>query len=144
MICSLASKNWRPLSFKCWHFEASEDIISKFRSQGLYYIIRIKYWNVSGNGSPPSLIPILWNISILYYKQAKLRKHLQQSLPILIPNFRRGCQRNCFYHRYWCCRRNFCLRLKIKCENCYSQSEERGHGWWRRIWCVWRWRLDFS
>ena len=29
---------------------------------------------------PSSLIPILWNIGILHYKQAKLRKDMQQSV----------------------------------------------------------------
>ena len=108
--------NWRPLSSKSWHFEASEDclfvteatqyntvftagsskykeawptldqglmwqlhmkmkqvyisyngcccvpgpvsedIITKFKSQGLH-IIRIKYWNAGGSGNPPSLFP---------------------------------------------------------------------------------------
>ena len=48
--------NWKPLSLKCWHFEASEDIMTKFRSQGLH-IIRIKYWNASGSGFPPSIPP---------------------------------------------------------------------------------------
>ena len=42
----------------------------KFKSQGLY-IIRIKYWNASGSGSAPSLIPAHWNIGILLHKQAK-------------------------------------------------------------------------
>jgi hypothetical protein len=28
----------------------------------------------------PSLIPTLWNIGILQYKQAKMRKHLQHSV----------------------------------------------------------------
>ena len=57
-------------SLKCCHFEASEDIMTKFKSQGLY-IIRIKYWNASGSGSIPSLIPAHWNIGILLHKQAK-------------------------------------------------------------------------
>ena len=35
--------------------------------------------NVSRSGPPTSLIPILRNIGILQYKQAKLRKHLQHS-----------------------------------------------------------------
>ena len=48
--------------------------MTKFKSQGLY-IIRIKYWNASGSGSPPSLIPALWNIGILLHKQAILGKH---------------------------------------------------------------------
>ena len=59
--------NWRPLSLKSWHFEASEDIITKFKSQALH-IIRIKYWNASGSGFPPSLPPTLWNIGILHCK----------------------------------------------------------------------------
>ena len=69
-------------TLKCWHFEASEDIMTKFRSQGLH-ILRIKYWNASGVASlPPSL-------NMEHYKQAKLRKHLQTSvwaahLPILV------------------------------------------------------------
>ena len=55
---------------KSWHFEASEDIITKFKSQALH-VIRIKYWKAGGNGNPPSLIPALWNIGILLHKQAK-------------------------------------------------------------------------
>ena len=68
----------KTLSLKCWHFEASEDIMTKFKSQVLY----IKYWNASGSGSgtPPSLIPTLWNIGILHFKQAKLRKDMQHSV----------------------------------------------------------------
>ena len=75
--------NWRPLSLKCWHFVASEDSITKFKSQGLY-TIKIKYWNASGSGRgsgfPPSLIPALRNIGILHYKKAKLCKHLEHSV----------------------------------------------------------------
>ena len=58
-------------TLKSLHFEASEDIITKFKSQGLY-IIRIKYWNASGSGFPPFLIPALWKTAILHYKQTKL------------------------------------------------------------------------
>ena len=57
------------LNLKSWHFEASEDIITKFKSQGLY-TIKIKYWNASGSGFPPSLIPALQNIGILHHKKA--------------------------------------------------------------------------
>ena len=39
--------NWRPLSLKCCHFEASEDVMTNFKSQGLHIII-IKYWNAGG------------------------------------------------------------------------------------------------
>ena len=46
--------NWRPLSLKSCHFEASRDIITKSKSQALH-IIRIKYWKASGSGIPPSL-----------------------------------------------------------------------------------------
>ena len=53
--------------------------MTKFKSQCLY-IIRIKYWNASGSGSPPSLIPAHWNIGILHSKQAKMRKDMQQSI----------------------------------------------------------------
>ena len=35
--------------FMSWHFEASEDIMTKFKSQALH-IIRIKYWNAGGKG----------------------------------------------------------------------------------------------
>ena len=58
------------------HFEASENIITKFKSQGLH-IIRIKYWKASGSGNPSSLIPALWNIGILLHKQATLGKHFE-------------------------------------------------------------------
>ena len=53
--------------------------MTKFKSQGLY-IIGIKHWNASGSGLPPSLIPTLWDIGILYYKKAKLRKDMQHSV----------------------------------------------------------------
>ena len=66
--------NWRPLCLKCWHFEASEDIMTKFKSRCLH-IIRIKYWIANASGSPPSFIPAPWNIGILLNKQATLGKH---------------------------------------------------------------------
>ena len=66
--------NWRPLSLKSWHFETSENIMTKFKSKGLN-IIRIKYWNASESGSPPSFIPALCNIGILLHKQATQTKH---------------------------------------------------------------------
>jgi hypothetical protein len=56
-------------TLKSWHFEATEDIMTKSKSQGLH-IRRIKHWNASGSGSPTSLIPALWNIGILVHKQA--------------------------------------------------------------------------
>ena len=36
------------------YFEASEDIITRFKSQALN-IMKSKYWKVSGSGNPPSL-----------------------------------------------------------------------------------------
>ena len=68
--------NWRPLISKSSHFAASEDTMTKFKSQGLH-IIRIKYWNACGSGSPPSFIPTLWNIGILLHKKATLGKHFR-------------------------------------------------------------------
>ena len=62
------------LSLKCWHFEASEDIMTKFKLQA-FHIIRIKYWKASGGGNPPSLIPALRNIGILLHKQVTHTKH---------------------------------------------------------------------
>ena len=50
-----------------WHFEASKDIMTKFKSQA-FHIIRIKYWKASGSGNPPSLIPALQKIAILGLK----------------------------------------------------------------------------
>ena len=49
--------------------------MTEFKSQGLY----IKYWNASGSDPLPSLIPTLWNIGILLYKQAKVCKDMQHS-----------------------------------------------------------------
>ena len=70
------------MKLKTSKFKVSEDIMTKFKSQGLY-IIRIKYWNASRSGFPPSLIPASGgNIGILHYKQAKLPKHLQHSVSI--------------------------------------------------------------
>ena len=59
-------------TLKTCYFEASEDIITKFKSQVLH-IIRIKYQKVGGSGNPPSLIAVLWNMGILLHKQAKRR-----------------------------------------------------------------------
>ena len=53
--------------------------MTKFKSQSLY-IIRIKYWNASRSGSPPSLISAYWNIGISFHKLAKLRKYMQHSV----------------------------------------------------------------
>ena len=66
--------NWRPLSLKSCHFEASKDIIVKFKSQALH-IKKIKYWKASGSGNLPSLNSTLWNIGILLHKQATHTKH---------------------------------------------------------------------
>ena len=93
----LILKIWRPcdlnlamissLALKCQHFKLRglqfhfikwlknehpkfKDL--SFKSQGLH-IIRIKYWNATGSGSPPSLNPSLWNIGILLHKQPKRR-----------------------------------------------------------------------
>ena len=66
--------NWRPLSLKSWHFETSEDIMMKFKSQALY-IKRNKYCNAGWSGNPPFLISALWNIGILLHKQATSNKH---------------------------------------------------------------------
>ena len=62
-----------------WHFEASEDVITKFKLQGLY-TINIKYWNANWSGFPPSLIHALQNIGILHHKKEKLLILLQQSV----------------------------------------------------------------
>ena len=45
------------------HFEASEDIMTKFKSQALN-IIRIKYKKAAGSVKPPSFIPALWKSGI--------------------------------------------------------------------------------
>ena len=68
--------NWRPLSLKSWNFEASEDIMTKFKSQACH-VIRIKYWKADGSGS---LIPALWNLSILLHKQATRTKHFDNDI----------------------------------------------------------------
>ena len=57
----------------------NKDITTKVKSQCLY-IIKIKYCNASGSGSPPWLIHTLRKLGILQYKQAKLAKHLQHSV----------------------------------------------------------------
>ena len=62
------------LNFKILEFWSQwRDITTKLKSQGLH-ITRIKYWNASGSGSPPFLIPALWNIGILFHKHATLGK----------------------------------------------------------------------
>ena len=68
--------NWRPLSLKSCHFEASKDIMTKFKSQALH-IIKINYWNADGSGNPPFFILALLNIVTLFHKQATLGKHFK-------------------------------------------------------------------
>ena len=65
----LKTSKFKVLAFCC----------TKLKSQGLY-IIKIKYWNASGSGSPPYCIPTLWIIGILHYKQAKLHNDMQHSI----------------------------------------------------------------
>ena len=57
------------------HFEASEDIMTKFTSQALH-VIRIKYLKAGGSDNPSFLIPALWIIlGILLHEQATRTKH---------------------------------------------------------------------
>ena len=77
----MAEKWASQLALKSWHFEASEDIMTKFKSQGLHNKT-IKYWNASGSGSTPSFIPAHWNIGILLHKQAKRRTIMHTTVAI--------------------------------------------------------------
>ena len=54
-------------TLKTCYFEASEEIITKFKSQAPN-IIKIKYWKVSGSGNPPFFIPALRKIAFLGLK----------------------------------------------------------------------------
>ena len=54
-------------TLKTCYFEASEDIITKFKSQAPN-IMKIKYGKVSGSGNPPFLIPALRKIAFLGLK----------------------------------------------------------------------------
>ena len=65
---------WNEIEDKSWHFEASEDIMTKFKSQA-FHVIRIKYWKADGSGNPSFLIPALWNIGILLPKKTTRTKH---------------------------------------------------------------------
>jgi hypothetical protein len=75
-------------NFKDCYFEASEDIITKFKSQALH-ITRIKYWKASGSGSPPSLIPALQKIAILglKIKFSTLRCQINESTRLAFLDF---------------------------------------------------------
>ena len=64
--CDLKWKTGIPTLRTC-HFEASEDIMTEFKSQA-FHTRRIKQLKVSGSGNPPSLIPALRNISIYVLK----------------------------------------------------------------------------
>ena len=87
-------------TLKSWHFVATEDIMTKFKSQGLH-IIRIKYWNASGSGSPPSLIPTLWNIGILLHKRAK-RTTMHTTVHIYVMTLTSANERpRCMYIIYY-------------------------------------------
>ena len=54
-------------TLKTCYLEASEDIMTKFKSEALH-IIRIKCWTASGSGNPPFLIPALRKIALLDLK----------------------------------------------------------------------------
>ena len=58
-------KRWKIIipTLKTCCFEASEDIITKFKSQALH-ILKIKYWKASGSGNPPFFISALRKIAI--------------------------------------------------------------------------------
>ena len=56
-----------------------KNIMTKFKSQS-FHIIRVKYWNAMGSGSPPFIISAHWNIDILHYKKAKLLKDMQYNI----------------------------------------------------------------
>ena len=64
-------------------FESSEDIMTRFKSQALH-VIRIK---PGGSGSPPSLIPALWNVAISLHKQATHSKHFEDECNNCLTNF---------------------------------------------------------
>ena len=75
---------------KSCHFEASIDIMTRFKSQALN-IIRIKYWKASGVGNPPILIHVLQKIAIYVLKTKfyilfckRLYKNLTKSQACLI------------------------------------------------------------
>ena len=50
-------------NLRTYHFEESEDIMTKFKSQALH-ITRIINWKARGSGNPPFLIPALRKIAI--------------------------------------------------------------------------------
>jgi hypothetical protein len=78
--------NMKLKTFKSWHFVATEDIITKFKSQALH-AIRMKYINAGGSGSrsgnPPSLIPTLWNKGILFIKRPPGPNNMTASVLLL-------------------------------------------------------------
>jgi hypothetical protein len=57
-----------------YHFESSEDIMTKFESQALH-VIRIQYLKAGGSDNPSFLIPAHWNIGILLHQEATRAKH---------------------------------------------------------------------
>ena len=79
-------EEWRPLGLKSCHFKASEDIITKFKSQALHFK-GFKYWSFGGSGNPPSLIPGILNIDILLHKQAIRTKYFDGECIISFPRF---------------------------------------------------------
>ena len=120
--------NWRPLISKSWHFAASEDIMTKSKSQGLH-IIRIKYWNASRSGSPPPLIPALCNIGILLHKQATVGKHFWPECTYLcdLKNF--SISRSAS----WSERTRRTGTVLSKCKSPWSWTPS-----WTRAWSHWR------
>ena len=70
------------MKLKTWHFEASKDIMTKFKPQALH-IIKIKYWKANGNGNPPSFIPVLRKIAILGLKPGLWQWYIGISVPAL-------------------------------------------------------------
>ena len=72
----ISQNSWKTGIPNLWtcHFESSEDIMTKFKSQALH-VIRIKYSKAGGSGNPVFLITALWNIGILIHKQDNRAKH---------------------------------------------------------------------
>ena len=77
----------------------------------VFYTIKIKYWNASGSGFPPFLIPALRNIGILHHKKAKLQKVRCHSVYIYVRKLFKGgnyirtygiwINRYLFIRRFW-------------------------------------------
>ena len=103
--------------------------LSNLNYKAFTYTIKIKYWNASGSGFPPSLIPTLRNIGILHRKKAELRILLQHSVKakynVTADMVAAMPQKQCYRLEYMAGRITIVIMIKISLNLVLDKKENR-------------------